>query len=158
MYGQSPLGNIHFRLRLRHMPQDQEAKFGGCDKDRRRRRLGNFTRGSSQISTRNCPLGTIGLHPPGRGPHLVGNGLDRSPGHQQGKQKKGCLKTSEAALRHPGKPRFSRAHSIITCTNRQVGCRSCIFTASNFHRSSKRRREACNPMKKSMHPVKKMWV
>lgn len=29
--------------------------------------MGNITRGSSQISIRNCLLGTIGPHPPGRG-------------------------------------------------------------------------------------------
>lgn len=52
-------------------------------------------------------------------------------------------------------PRFSRAHPIITCTQWQVGRRSRILIASNVHRSSKRRREACNHKEKSCVPNKR---
>lgn len=42
--------------------------------------------------------------------------------------------------------------SVYNLHKRAGGLPLCIFTASNFHRTSKRRREACNPMPKSSIP------
>ena len=56
------------------------------------------------------------------------------------------------------KSRFGRDASVVTCTITAGGMPLLAITASNIHLSSRRRREACKPDRKSKRPYDKMWV